>query len=425
MFGEIIAIGDELISGKVLNTTSTFAAKQLFYAGFPVSRITSIGDNPTDIEECLLAAIERSGFVIITGGLGPTADDITNEVVAKVLGRPLVVNETIMERLESFPECCPIQSPRFKKKLAMLPEGSEFLNPEGHAAGYLLLHQGTPLFFLPGVPEQLEDHMVNQVIPRLKAMLDQGLTIRQRTFKVFGLQETEINDLLDPLDRDSRGLTIGYYPNFPEVHVTVTAKGECGPDVEQEFKRVCQDIEKILGENVVAMDEDTLEVVLGRLLMKRGSMMALAESCTGGLIGQRVTSVPGSSKWFEEGVVTYSNEAKKRLLGVPSETLEQYGAVSRPTALAMAEGVKKSAGVDYSLAVTGIAGPTGGSPQKPVGTVYIALSTPEKTLAQRFLFPGDRHMVQNLAAETALDWLRRHLRYDSYVPGYRTATEDN
>lgn len=424
MFGEIIAIGDELVSGKVLNTSSTFAAKQLFSAGYPVSRITSIGDDPRDIQECLLAAMERSRFVIVTGGLGPTADDITNEVVARALGRPLVVNDVVMERLRNAPHCC-VHSARFRKKLAMLPEGSEFLNPRGHAAGYLLLHQGIPLFFLPGVPEQLEDHMVNQVIPRLKALLDKGLTIRQRTFKVFGLQETEINDMLDRLGLGSSALTIGYYPNFPEVHVTVTAKGEYGPEVEEEFKGVWDEIERALGENVVALDEGTLEMELGRLLLERKAMLATAESCTGGLAAHRITGVPGSSMWFEEGVVTYSNEAKKRVLGVPARTLERHGAVSRPTALAMADGVKKVSGADYGISITGLAGPSGGTPRRPVGTVYIGLSTPERTLAERFLFHGDRRMIQTIAAETALDWLRRYLRYGSYVPGYRATPEDH
>ncbi len=425
MFGEIIAIGDELISGKVLNTTSTFAAKQFFSAGYPVTRITAIGDDPEDIEECLLAAIKRSGFVIITGGLGPTEDDITNEVAARVLGRPLAVNQAIMERLEHSHGCCALKSPRFKRKLAMLPEGAEFLNPEGHAAGYLLVHENTPLFFLPGVPKQLEDHMINQVIPRLRQMLDHGFTIRQRTFKVFGLQETDVNEMLESLDAGRKGFNIGYYPNFPEVHVTVTLKGEHGPDVNQEFSGMCRKVEDLLGDYVVALDDDTLEAVLGRLLVERGSMMALAESCTGGLIGHRVTSVPGSSKWFEQGVVTYSNRSKERLLGVPQETLRQHGAVSSHTAVAMAQGVRERSGADFSLAVTGIAGPEGGTARKPVGTVYIAMCTPDRTVAERFLFPGRRHMIQDLAAETALDWLRRYLSYDSYVPGYRTAPEDH
>ena len=421
MFGEIIAIGDELISGKVLNTTSTFAAKQFFSAGYPVSRITAVGDDPENIEDCLLAAIKRSGFVIITGGLGPTEDDITNEVVSRVLGRPLVVNQAIMDRLES-PEChCGLSSPRFKRKLAMLPQGAEFLNPRGHAAGYLLVHEKVPLFFLPGVPKQLEDHMINQVIPRLSQMLDHGLTIRQRTFKVFGLQETEVNEMLESLEADAKGFSIGYYPNFPEVHITVTLKGEHGPDVNQAFFGMCEKVEALLGDYVIALDDETLEDVLGRLLTERGSMLALAESCTGGLIGHRVTRVPGSSHWFEHGVVTYSNRSKEYLLGVPAATIRRHGAVSRPTAIAMAQGVRERSGVDFGLAVTGIAGPEGGTPDKPVGTVYIALSTPEKTVAERFFFPGRRHMVQDLAAETALDWLRRYLRYDSYVPGYRTA----
>ncbi len=411
MFGEIIAIGDELISGKVLNTTSTFAAKKLFSAGYPIRRITSIGDDPRDIEECLIQAIGRSYFVLVTGGLGPTDDDITNEVVAKALGRPLVANQTVMALFERAKAYGHRHSDKFMKKLAMMPEGAEFLNPKGHAAGYLLVHEGIPLFFLPGVPDQLEDHVVNQVIPRLKRLIDKGLTIRQKTFKVFGLQETEINDLVDQIEVGSQGIIIGYYPNFPEVHVTVTVKGEQSPEVEASFYGMCQRLQELLGQQVVAQDDETLEEVTGQLLMDKNGMLALAESCTGGLIAHRVTRIPGSSQWFERGVVTYSNQAKQDILGVPKQVLSQHGAVSSQTAIAMVEGVRKISGVQYTLAVTGIAGPTGGLPDKPVGTVYIALSAPEGTKVHRFLFPGDRHMIQDLTAETALDWLRRHLSF--------------
>jgi len=420
MHGEIIAIGDELISGKVLNTTCGFVANKLFCSGYQITRITFIGDDPGAIQRCMLSAIERSEYVIITGGLGPTSDDITNEAVAKALGRHLVLNKEILEKIREAERHFVKPTPLWEK-LAWLPEGAEVLNPEGHSAGYLLIHQDVPLFFLPGVPEQLEDHMVQQVLPRLKGLIAQRMEVRQQTFKVFGLSETEINILFEDLESSQDGLSIGYYPNSLEVNVTVTVKGLDPERVAEIFGMACKTIEDLLGRYIVAVNEDTLEARVGRLLLKNGGVLALAESCTGGLLGQRVTSIPGSSEWFDRGVITYSNKSKEDLLGVSPETLSRYGAVSYQTAEEMAEGIRRLAGVGYSLAITGIAGPSGGRPQKPVGTVYIAMATPEKTTIERFYFPGTRQMVQALAAETALDWLRRYLDYGTYVPGYRPA----
>ena len=420
MHGEIIAIGDELVSGKVLNTTASFAANKLFYAGYQVTRITSIGDDPDNIEECLLAAIKRSKYVIITGGLGPTTDDITNEVTAKTLGRPLVLNEMILEKIRRAKQR--FANPVFlREKLAWLPEGAEVLNPEGRAAGYLLVHQDTPLFFLPGVPGELEDHMIQRVIPRLSKFISKKINIRQQTFKVFGMSETEINALFEELESSRDGLSIGYYPNFPEVNVTATVKGLNPEKVAEIFHMACNTIKQLLDKHVVAVNEETLEEIVGRLLLEKGGILSLAESCTGGLVSQRVTSIPGSSGWFERGVITYSNKSKEDLLGVSHETLSLYGAVSSQTAVEMADGVKRLAGTDYSLAITGIAGPTGGTLQKPVGTVYIALSTPERTVAERFRFAGTRHMIQTLAAETALDLLRLYLSYGKRLQGTASA----
>lgn len=420
MNGEIIAIGDELVSGKVLNTTASFAANKLFTAGCQVTRITSIGDNPDDIEECLLAAIKRSKYVIITGGLGPTTDDITNEVTSKALGRPQVLNEMILEKIRRAKKRF-ANSAFLREKLAWLPEGAEVLNPEGRAAGYLLIHQDIPLFFLPGVPKELEDHLINRVIPMLSRFFSGKISIRQQTFKVFGLSETEINKLFEKLESSQDGLSIGYYPNFPEVNVTATVKGRNSGKVAEIFHMACNTIEQLLGRYVVAVNEETLEEVVGRLLLEKGGILSLSESCTGGLVSHRVTSIPGSSGWFEGGVITYSNKSKEDFLGVSPKTLSLHGAVSSQAAMEMANGVKRLAGTGYSLAITGIAGPSGGTTQKPVGTVYIALSTPERTVAERFQFIGTRHMIQILAAETALDLLRLHLNYGTYFPCNRPA----
>jgi nicotinamide-nucleotide amidase len=417
--GEIIAIGDELISGRVLNTTSCFAADRLFNAGYAIKRITVIGDDPDDINECLLRAVDRSSFVIISGGLGPTSDDITNEVAAKALGRRLVRNEGIMKRLE---ECrasgrCPADFPM--DKLAMLPEAAEELNPSGHAAGYYLRHNGVILFFLPGVPEQLREHLIRRVLPTLEKINGRQPGGLKKTFRIFGRSEIELNMLIAPIDRKYRDIKVGYYPNFPEVFVSLSMLED--RDGKAYFDSMCREVRALLAENITGEDDETLEKNIGRLLIRKKARLAVAESCTGGMMGRQITSVPGSSAWFEMGVVTYANNAKRKLLGVSEGTLAAHGAVSSETAAEMAEGVRKLAGSDYALSITGIAGPGGGSEQKPVGTVFIGMTTPEKTVAERFLFQGRREQIRTISVAAALDWLRRHLSFGSYIPGIKTA----
>ncbi len=422
MHGEIIAIGDELVSGKTVNTTSSFAARKLFDAGYSLRRITVVGDDIPLIVQCLHKALSRSKFILITGGLGPTADDITNEAVAMAMDLPLEQNQQILQKISecerrhhhSYDET-------FKRKLSMLPAGAEVLNPDGHAAGYMLMRDNVPLFFLPGVPHQLEQHIVKQVIPRLRKILGVGRSVMQKTFKIFGLSEIEVNARLARIESEYRGLSIGYYPNFPEVHVTVTLKGNSSDQTRSSCITACSAIREALGLYVIAEDNDTLESITGSLLVEKKSMVSVAESCTGGLLGQRFTDVSGSSAWFERGVTTYTNRAKEEMLGVQHDSLEKYGAVSSQVASQMADGIKRLAGTAYALSITGIAGPTGGTEEKPVGTVYIAMATPEKTAALRFLFPGGRDKIREAATETALDWLRRHLADGTYIPGYKPA----
>lgn len=424
MQGEIIAIGDELISGRVLNETSGFIANRLFSAGYRIARITTVGDDPDAIGDALLSALENSRFIIVTGGLGPTSDDITTEVAAMVLGLPLKTNEDLLSRLRQNSHRWGKTPREMIEKLSLLPDGAQVLEPGGSVSGFLIDHEGVNVFFLPGVPEQAERLLVGSVLPRLHTAISPGFLVRQRVYKVFGLNETEINAAIMGLD-DSDGISIGYYPVFPEVHVTVTSRDQNHTTVETTLANVCKRLESSLGRNIVATDDDTIETVLGRLLTKRKAMLATAESCTGGLVASRITKIPGSSEWFERGVITYSNRAKSEILGIPEDTIRLHGAVSRETAIGMAEGIKSLSRADYALAITGIAGPAGGSPEKPVGTVYIAMAMPQKTACERFLFPGGRQKIQILTAETALDWLRLHLKHDTFIPGYRPSGGNN
>lgn len=420
MYGEIIAIGDELVSGKTINTTSSFAAGKLFDAGYSVKRITVIGDDIPLIAECLRKALARSKFIIITGGLGPTADDITNEAVARTFGLSLKENRQILRKIKECEDRHGVSyDAEFKRKIARLPAGAEVLNPDGHAAGYMLMSGEVPLFFLPGIPHQLERHILEQVIPRLVQLLGHGQSVMQKTFKIFGLSEIEVNARLAHMESSRTGLSIGYYPNFPEVHVTVTLKGPSGKDMKNACLTACRDIREILGGYLVAEDDETIESITGRLLVEHEAMISVAESCTGGLLGQRLTEVPGSSAWFERGVATYTNRSKEEMLGISHAILERYGAVSEQTAAGMADGIRRLAGTEYALSITGIAGPSGGTDEKPVGTVCMALATQEKTVPLRFFFPGTRDKIRMMATETALDWLRRHLIDGSYIPGHK------
>jgi len=422
MYGEIIAIGDELISGRVLNTTSTFVAYKLTLAGYSIRRITVIGDNVSDIKECLLASLKRSDFLIVTGGLGATEDDITNEAVASALGLELEVRQELVKKIEECGHRCDVAEGPYLEKMATVPKGAEILDIDSYAAGYLLRYEGKVLFFLPGVPSQLKSHVEKQVIPRLQKLLGPGQLVLYKIFKIFGLGETEINKKLEFIETNFSDVKIGYYPNFPEIHVAVTVTGSREKNnIEEIFESACSAIRQTLDIDIVAEDQDSLETVLGNLLLDKKSALAVAESCTGGLVGQRITSVSGSSGWFECGAVTYSNKAKVKILGVSPKIIEQHGAVSEQTAHEMVEGVMRLGSVPFGLSLTGIAGPTGGTPEKPVGTVFIGMGTPEKIFVERFLFPGDRQEVRLLASETALDWLRRYLKYGTDIPGYRPA----
>ncbi len=408
MIGEIIAIGDELTSGRIANTTSGFAARLLFAAGHEIYAMHTIGDTPELIGEALKRAIERVDFVIVTGGLGATTDDMTNEAVARALNRPPTLNREILEKIRSQLQGTDTD-PATLEKLAWLPEGAEVLNAEARMAGYLLVHQSTPIFFLPGVPSQMKELLVEHVLPILAGWSRNNRNhVRQRVYRTFGLSENEINRRLLPLEGTEK-IRIGYYPVDCEVHVSLTVLGASDQESDELFERTGRAIEEALGDAIYGLDHETLASVAGRLLAERGMMMSVAESCTGGLIGARITEVPGSSQWFAGGVIAYSNQLKEELIGVDRELLENHGAVSGPVARAMAARLADRIGADLAVSVTGIAGPGGGSPEKPVGTVYIGLYLDNHVSDRRYRFDGTRNQIRERTACTALDTIRRAL----------------
>ncbi len=410
MIGEIIAIGDELTSGRVLNTNSRFAAGQLFAAGHEIKAMTTVRDTAAEIGEALQRALRRSDFVIVTGGLGATSDDRTTEAVADALHRPTTLYPGILKKISNGLKQRDRPGQQTLEKLAWLPKGAEVLKPEARMAGYLLVHDRKPIFFLPGVPHEMRELMADRVLPRLALMGgNTACAVRQRIYKLFGLPEIEINRRLRELEKSDPRVRLGYYPEFPVVHLSLTVMADQPLEADPLFARFSQQIEARLKEYIFARDGETMEAVVGGLLAERRLTLALAESCSGGLIAHKITSVAGSSGYFPGGVVAYSNDLKESLLGVEPAILVEQGAVSDACARAMATGVRQRTRADLGLAVTGIAGPTGGTLDKPVGTVFIGLSNREDTRTFRFHFSGDRWQVQEHTAVTGLDIVRRHL----------------
>jgi len=406
---EIIAIGDELTSGRILNTTSSFAARNLFEAGYEIYAMHTIGDTPSLIGEALKRAIDRVDAIVVTGGLGNTDDDLTNEAVSKALNRPTLPNLAILSSIrEHLNKITDAPVGEFEK-LAWLPEGARVLNPQSKMAGYLLIHKDKPIFFLPGVPRQMKKLLVEHVLPTLSTWhKDHHLATYQKIFRIFNLPEVEVNRRISSLDLVA-DVHIGYYPVFPEVHLSLIVRDKKTNDAKKLFRSSCKAIYTVLGDAIYGQDRDSMERVVGKLLKKNNLKLAVAESCTGGLISKKLTDVSGSSSYFLGGVISYANSLKKDYLGVPDQLLEKTGAVSRETAEAMAIGVKARCRSDIGLAVTGVAGPDGGSEHKPVGTVYIAITTSDATWATKFHFSGDRRQIRILAAQSGLELIRKYL----------------
>lgn len=415
MRGEIIAIGDELTSGRILNMTSHFAAHHLFAVGHEIVAMATIGDTPELIGSALIKALEQADFVIVTGGLGPTSDDLTNEAVASALNRPATLHPEVLLQVEAYLADSTVKDQLERRgvsleKLAWLPAGAEVLKPEASMAGYLLVHDKKPIFFLPGVPHEMKELLTDCVIPRL-AELQQGERryVRQCLYRIFGLAEAEVNRRVSHLEAHNSMIRLGYYPVFPEVHLNLTTLGKSQEETDGLFQFVDQKVRNALGSYIYGIAENSLAGTVGELLRGRGMTLALAESCTGGLISHLLTSVTGSSAYYLGGVCSYSNAMKTTLLNVAATTLQAHGAVSGETAEAMAQGIRSISGADMGLSVTGIAGPDGGSDEKPVGTVFFGIDCRGKISHVRHQFSGKRGEIQSLSAHTALDLIRRKL----------------
>ena len=406
----ILVIGNELTSGMTQDTNSSFIARELDAQGWRVSAVMAVGDDGKAIKGGLDYLLGISDALIVTGGLGPTEDDMTTAAVAGAFGLGLYTDDAVLRRLKGRFSGLNIPWTENNAKQAVFPDGAGIIdNAVGTACGFFLERGDKPLAVIPGVPGEAQNMLTEGVIPLFREKLAYREYVAKRTIKIFGLTESRIDEALLHEDLEIPGVCVGSYPRFPEIRLVVTSRGENRHRVEENLGVVCERIEGTLHRHIFGYDDDSMEGIVAALLTDRGLTLSVAESCTGGLITDRLTDVPGSSVFLERGVVTYSNTSKVELLGVPASVIEEHGAVSEETAVLMAEGVKRAAGTDIGLATTGIAGPTGGTEEKPVGTVFIALSTPDGTLCRRYLFRWDRRRIKEISSQIALNMLRRFL----------------
>jgi nicotinamide-nucleotide amidase len=415
---ELINTGSELLLGRVLNTHQQWLCRRLADLGFVVTRQVAVPDTAHDIQQAVREALAREDVVITTGGLGPTSDDLTRDLVAQLLGKPLREDPAIVEQIKNYFVSRKRPMPPLARVQALVPEGATVLpNKNGTAPGLAMKIEPNNfradkktswLVMLPGPPRELRPMFDEFVAPLLKREFPAETPFVCRTLRTNGIGESVAqHKIAAPLQAlVAAGLEIGYCARVGQVDVRLSARGSEAKRIVREAEAIVQ---KILGASIYGFDDEEIETVVVRLLTARGKTLALAESCTGGNIAHRVTNEPGASAVFLGGVVSYANEAKEKFLGVSSETLKEHGAVSEAVAREMAEGARKKFGADFAIAVTGIAGPTGGTADKPVGTVFIALAGEFGTAVERKLNSFDRATFKELTAQQALEMLRARL----------------
>ncbi len=409
MNAEIISVGTELLLGHTINTDAAYVARELSAIGVSLLFSSTVGDNVERLKTALETALQRSDIVITTGGLGPTGDDLTKETIAQTAGKKLVLHQESMDRIINYFKGRVLGETQ--EKQAMLPEGcTVFPNDWGTAPGCgFETESGKIIIMLPGPPSELIPMLKNYAIPYLTK--DGKAVIASKIVRVFGLGEGMVAEMIMDLT-DCANPTAATYAKDGEMFVRVTARAQDKETADAMCAPVVEELKERLGNFIYGIDVESLEEVVVTELAKRNLRLACAESCTGGLLSARITDIPGASEVFHMGAVTYANEIKTLLLGVPEETLKQYGAVSEQTARAMAEGIRAKSGSELGIAITGIAGPGGGTPEKPVGLVYLALCDGEHTWVRKM--PGTsrtkgRTYLRFLASSNALDMVRRYL----------------
>ncbi|MEE8399215.1 MAG: CinA family nicotinamide mononucleotide deamidase-related protein [Desulfobacterales bacterium] len=409
---EILSTGDEVRTGAIVDSNSAYLAEKLEEAGVEVTRHNCVGDDLKQLSTILKEIGSRADVAVVTGGLGPTVDDITADAAADAAGVELVRNADAVKSMETIFSARHQQISASNQKQAMLPEGATCItNPVGTAPGFILTIDRCTFFFLAGVPREMQRLLADAVLPAIADLQgDARRFYKVRNISTFGLAEAACGDSLDGLNEQFPSVTLGLRAKFPEIYVKLYAQGDDMDQLDRDLAEATRWVQDRLGINVLSTEGHPIEVAVGNLLLEKKATIAIAESCTGGLISHKITSIPGASAYFLFSGVTYANQAKIDVLGVAPETIAEYGSVHEITAKEMAEGARQRSGATYGLATSGIAGPDGGTDEKPVGTICFGLATPEGARGFRYQQNfGSRAANMEIFAMSALDILRREL----------------
>jgi nicotinamide-nucleotide amidase len=408
MKAEIITIGDEILIGQIIDTNSAWIAEQFNLSGIEIFQITSVHDDNEHIKEALKNAEEKVDLVILTGGLGPTKDDITKHVLCEYFNTKMVFHEPTFEHIKQRFKNRNIDLNKLNRDQALIPETCTILpNKVGTAPGMWFEKNDTIFVSVPGVPFEMKYLVEYEVLPRLQ---NNGKikAIFHKTIQTQGLPESMLAQRIENWETSlPKNIKLAYLPNPMSVRLRLSAMGNNLNELKEQVQLEIERLKQIIPDHIFGFDNETLAEVIGRVLLENGQTLAVAESCTGGYISHLITSVAGSSGWYKGGVTTYSNEMKQNLLGVSEDSLHKYGAVSEQVVCEMAEGARKNLRADFAVATSGIAGPTGGTEEKPVGTVWIAIATPGKTISEKYIFGDNRERNIIRSSQTALQLLRK------------------
>jgi len=415
MRAEIITIGDEILIGQIVDANSAWIAEELNKIGIPVYQITTISDNREHILETVGNVLNRTDIVLVTGGLGPTSDDITKKTLAEYFHSELVLNEPVLASVKKRLEERNIQLNDMIRSQAYVPDKCRaFINEWGTAPGMWFEDNGKILVSMPGVPMEMKGIMGKYVLPELKKKFNLPV-ILHRTLLTYGTFEAHLSGLLAYFEKElPSNVKLAYLPSAGRVRLRLSGTGDSYSALVRLLDGLEKEMRERIGQYIYGKDDETLEQIVGQLLREQGKSLATAESCTGGMVAHLITSVPGASDYFAGSVISYADEIKTNTLGVSAADIEAYGAVSRPVVEQMAAGAREKLNTDFAIAISGIAGPTGGTPEKPVGTVWIAIGTPGNIISERFKFGFSRMENITRAAYTSLNMLRKILLNESF-----------
>ncbi len=410
MKAEIISIGSEILRGQITDTNANFIAKKLVELGIDLEHISAVSDNPESLLSTLKLALQRSDLIITTGGLGPTEDDITYHTIARALNLKLIKYPEAEENLKKFFKKINRTISPSNLKQVYLPEGAKIIiNQYGTAPAMILEKDNKIVCSFPGVPHEMKNLIEENLVPYLKEKFPPSVIKKSKILKITGLGESSVNELIRDYINKQTNFSFGIYANPEDIQVQITTQAPTEKEVEKLLQSSVNQLTKILDNYVYGSNEETIEEVVGNLLKTKKLKVAVAESCTGGMMGEMITRIPGSSEYFQGGVISYNVRVKEDLLKVPSKVIKKYGEVSRQVAKLMAEGVQKYCHSNIGISITGIAGPGGATEKKKVGLVYMALADGKKTIAQKHQLFGNRQLIRLRSARRALNMLRMYL----------------